>query len=454
MVPVIDKVRDEGASYAEIRAQENQNTLVKVRDGLVEAATLASESGAGIRVLANGAWGFSTTASLGREDLERSARSALSMARAASRSIKEPIRLAEVEPVEDRAGVELRVNPADVDVSTKIETLLDIDKLCFAFDDRIKSVTVNYADLTTRQTLATTDGTFIEQEKVFVWNYCWLSGQSNGIMASARDEVGMHGYDLYDVESPEKISERVGRRVIQQLEGKTPKSGLFPAIMGTNIVGVFAHEALGHICEADLYLAGSALMGRLGEKIGSDEATIYDTVLIPEGFGTIKYDDEGVRGQRTTLIENGVLVGLMHNRETAAKMGAQPTGNARAQDFRVPPLIRMRNTCFEVGDHTFDELLEGIDFGYYLEAFRGGTANIDGTFTVGVQSAFQIVNGELGEPIRNLGISGNTLETLQHVEARGKDFELGPGRCGKGQMMFVSDGGPPLRVKRIMIGGG
>jgi len=301
--------------------------------------------------------------------------------------------------------------------------------------------------------LATTEGAYIEQEKIFVWNYCWVTGKSNGVMASARDEVGKHGYELYDTDPPEQIAERVSKRVTQQLEAKTPKSGEHQAVIGTNIVGVLAHEALGHICEADLTLAGSALMGKLGQKIAGERVTIYDTALIDEGFGAIKYDDEGVPGQDTALIRDGVLVGLMHNRETAAKMGTKPTGNARAQDFRVPPLIRMRNTCFEKGDHTFDELLEGIKFGYYLEAFRGGQANLDGTFTVGVQSAFEIVKGEMGRPVRNVGISGNTLETLMQVDACGKDFGLEMGRCGKGQAMFESSGGPPLRVKKILIGG-
>jgi len=116
-------------------------------------------------------------------------------------------------------------------------------------------------------------------------------------------------------------------------------------------------------------------------------------------------------------------------------------------------LIRMRDTCFEKGDYTFAELLEDIKFGYFLEAFRGGQANLDGTFTVGVQSAFEIVDGELGNPVRNIGISGNTLETLKQVDACGNDFGLELGRCGKGQYMFVSPGGPPVRVKSLLIGG-
>ncbi len=453
LVSVLDRAKSLGASYAEIRAQKNNNTIISLIDGQIEAVTMASETGAGIRVLANGAWGFSTNNSLKQTDLEKSIKSALKMAKAMGKSIREPVKLAETKPAEDKIKVALKKDPKDIDISTKINNLTTINKACFDFDKRIKSVTLRYADLATDQTLATTEGTFIEQEKIVVSNYCWVTGKSNGIMASARDEIGNHGYELYDADPPEKIADRVSKRVIQQLEAKTPKSGEHPAIIGTDIVGVLAHEALGHICEADLTLAGSALMGKLGKKIASEKVTIHDTALLKEGFGAIKYDDEGVRGQKTTLIKNGVLVGLMHNRETAAKMGMKPTGNARAQDFRVPPIIRMRNTYFEKGNYSFDELMEGIKFGYYLEAFRGGQANLDGTFTVGVQSAFEIVKGKLGQPARNIGISGNTLETLRQVDACGREPGLAVGRCGKGQMMFVSSGGPPVRVKKILIGG-
>lgn len=449
----LDKATGLGATYAEIRAQENDNTMLRVRDGQVEAVTLAEERGAAIRVLAKGVWGFSTTNSLTRKGLEKAAVSAIKMASAAGRGVREPVELAPVKAVEDRVRVRVEKDPGKIDVSVKMENLLRIDKNCFSIDDRIKSVTINYADLTTEQTLATTEGTFIEQEKMFVWNYCWVTGRSGGVMASARDEIGAHGYELFDSETPEKIAERVSRRVTQQLEAKTPRGGPHPAVIGTDIVGVLAHEAIGHICEADLTLSGSALMGKLGQRIASEEVTIYDSALIPGGFGTIRYDDEGVPGQKTPLIEEGVLVGLMHDRETAAKMEMEPTGNARAQDFRVPPLIRMRNTCFEMGDYGFEELLEGIEFGYFLEAFRGGQANLDGTFTVGVQSAFEIVEGELGSPVRNVGISGNTLETLEKVVACGRDFGLEMGRCGKGQYMFQSSGGPPLRLESILIGG-
>jgi len=220
---VLEKLRKLGASYSEIRAQKNNNTFITVRDGQVEAVTLATETGAAIRVLAENAWGFSTTNSLEQPNLEKSANSALKMAKAAGKSVRETVKLAPVKAVEDKVTVPVKKDPKEIDIATKMNNLLTTNKTCFNFDKRIKSVTINYADLATEQTLATTDGTFIEQEKMFVWNYCWVTGKSNGIMASARDETGAHGYELFDMEPPEKIAERVSKKVTQQLEAKTPK---------------------------------------------------------------------------------------------------------------------------------------------------------------------------------------------------------------------------------------
>ena len=113
----------------------------------------------------------------------------------------------------------------------------------------------------------------------------------------------------------------------------------------------------------------------------------------------------------------------------------------------------MRNTFMAPRDHLLEELMEGVSSGYYFKSFRGGQANLDGTFQVGIQEAYEIVNGEVGDPVRDASMSGSTLETLFKVDAVGKDFELWPGRCGKGQTVFVCDGGPHIRVREVIVGG-
>ena len=469
LMSIIDYGQKSGASYVEVRAQNISKTIISTKDGKVEVVTEGLEKGAGIRVLVNGAWGFATVGSLDASSLKKAVEDAVKMAKVASGKVRMPVTLFDVKPVEDIVKIKPDTDPRDVSIDEKMDTVLRIDKTVFSYDKRVKSCTISYADITGVQYFANSDGTYIEQDKLYVWSRIFASAREGDIFASSREEIGStKGFGIWEKETPEKLGEKLGERIKLQLKAKPPKGGGFPAVLGPEIVGVFAHEAFGHLAEADLTFAGSVILDKLGRQVASEHVTIIDDGTVEGGFGSFKYDDEGVPAQKTVLIKDGVVVSLMFDREYAAKFEAfrrkipedvrdlfeiKPTGNARAEDFRVPPLIRMRNTYIAPRDHSFEELIEDIDFGYYIVSFRGGQANLDGTFQVGVQEAYEIVKGEVGEPVRNMSISGNTLETLLKVDAVGKDFSLIAGRCGKGQTAFTGDGGPHLRVREILIGG-
>lgn len=458
MQELLKKLTDQaakfGAEYAEVRAQKLSKTSFTMKEGRVEAAKQGVENGVALRVLVNGAWGFASVGSFSFEALSTVLSDACAMAKAAALRLKVPVKLAPIQTVEDYVQIKSKKNPVDISVEDKIKTACTINKTVLAFDRRVKSCTIDYLDLTGRSYFVNTDGAYIEQDRLYVWSKLSATAKQGGVFTYSREEIGStSGYELFDVEPPEKIGQKLAERAVKQLQAKPIKGGVFPVVLGPNVVGVFVHEAFGHLAEADLALAGGVLASNLGKKIASDVVTFYDDGTLEGGFGSFKYDDEGVPAQKSLLIKDGVVQGLMHNRETAQKFNTQPTGNARAEDFRVEPLIRMRNTYFAPRDYSFEELLEGIREGYYLKSFRGGQANIDGTFQVGVQEAFEIVNGELGEPVRDASISGNTLETLFKVDAVGKDFTLHAGRCGKGQTAFIGDGGPHIRVKEVLVGG-
>jgi TldD protein len=443
-----------GADYVEIRAQELFKTMLTLKEGRVEAAKQGIERGAALRVLVDGAWGFASVGGLDAEILNSAISDACRMAKAASLRTKTPIKLVETEAVEAKIALRPQKNPSEIHVEDKITTMTDLSDTILGYDKRVKSCTVDYLDITGTSFFMNNDGTYVEQDKLYVWTSIGATATEANIFTYSRESVGStSGYEVFDVETPEVVGERTARRAVDQLKAKPPKGGTFPAVLDPNVVGVFVHEAFGHLAEADLTLSGSVLSNRLGKKIGSDLVTFYDDGTISGAFGSFKYDDEGVPAQRTLLVKDGTVAGLMHNRETAQKFHAEPTGNARAEDFRVEPLIRMRNTIMEPKDHSFEELIEGMKHGYYFKSFRGGQANLDGTFQVGTQEAYEIVKGEVGEPIRNASISGNTLETLLEVDAVGKDFELWPGICGKGQGAFICDGGPHIRVKEMLVGG-
>jgi TldD protein len=443
-----------GAEYAEARAQTLYKTMLTLKEGRVEAAKQGIENGVALRVLVNGAWGFASVGSLKVEPLTDAVSDACRMAKTASAQLKMPIKLAEVKAVEDRVRVKPEKNPSEILMEDKIKMASEINKTALGFDKRVKSCTVDYLDLTGTSIFVSSEGSAIEQDKLYVWSRITASAVSNGVFTFSREEIGSTaGYELFDKQTPEKIGTAVAKRAAEQLEAKSPKGGTFPVVLGPDVVGVFVHEAFGHLAEADLALSGGVLANNMGKKIASDVVTFYDDGTINGAFGSFKYDDEGVPAQKTMLIKDGVVAGLMHSRETAPKFNAEPTGNARAEDFRVEPIIRMRNTFMAPRDRSFEELVEGVKAGYYFKSFRGGQANLDGTFQVGIQEAYEINKGEVGEPVRNASISGTTLETLLKVDAVGKDFELSSGRCGKGQTAFIGDGGPHIRVKEVTVGG-
>ncbi len=445
---------DQGASYAEARAQQLTKTSLTLKEERVEAAKQGIESGVAIRVLVNGAWGFASVGSLDTAVLKKAVMDACGMAKLASARLKTPIKLAPAKTVEDKVLSKPKKNPQDIAMEDKIKTALTITKTSLSYNNQIKSCGVDYMDLMGISTFVNSEGTHIEQDKLYVWSRITASAQTNGVFTFSREEVGStSGYELFDEQTPEELGKKVAERAIQQLTAKQPKGGKFPVVLGPNVVGVFVHEAFGHLAEADLALSGGLLASHMGKRIGSNLVTFYDDGTLPGAFGAFKYDDEGIPTQKTLLIKDGVVTGLMHNRDTAQKFNTQPTGNARAEDFRVEPIIRMRCTYMAPRDQTFEDLLEGVKEGYYFKSFRGGQASLEGTFQVGIQEGYEIKNGEIGEAVRNASISGNTLETLHKVDAVGKDFGLDPGRCGKGQTAFICDGGPHIRLSEVVVGG-
>ena len=344
--------------------------------------------------------------------------------------------------------------PSHVSMEEKIQTALKINRSSIGFDSRVKSCGMDYLDLTGNSFFVNSEGTSIEQDKLYVWARITATARTNGVFTFSREEIGSTaGYELFDEQIPEELGKKVAARAVQQLTAKPPKGGKSPVVLGPNVVGVFVHEAFGHLAEADLALSGGLLASNMGKKIGSSLVTFYDDGTLLGSFGAFKYDDEGVPTQKTLLIKDGIVTGLMHNRDTANKFNTNPTGNARAEDFRVEPIIRMRCTYMAPQDQTLEELFEGIKFGYYFKSFRGGQASLDGTFQVGIQEGYEIINSEIGAPIRDASISGNTLETLHKVDAVGRDFVLDPGRCGKGQTAFICDGGPHIRLSEVVVGG-
>jgi TldD protein len=219
---------------------------------------------------------------------------------------------------------------------------------------------------------------------------------------------------------------------------------------------VFIHEAFGHFSVADFVFEIPRIQEllTLGKPLGIEQLNVIDDATLEDLPGSIKYDDEGVPGQRKYLIKNGVLTQRLHSRETAGKMHEQPTGNARAIRANYPPIVRMTNTAIEPGDTSFEEMIGDIDEGVYAVRMLGGQTNGE-MFTFAAAEGYMIRNGKIAEPVNDVTLTGNVFQTLKDIEAIGNDTLFTNGGCGKGGQMPlpVSVGGPHLRIKNVVIGG-
>ncbi len=447
-----------GAAYVELRAESLKRSNTQYEDGRVRSISQRIEEGVAIRVLADGTWGFVTASDLSHAALKASVKDAYSLAKGASKARKEPIILAQIKPVQKMVPFKTSRSPSDVDPQEKIQYATQLWQKTQELDSRITAITISQRDSIGTKYLVTNEGTQLEMGFGYVYLFAWLTGKENGKITGARDECGStsHGWEFFEKEQPpENVAERLVNRVTNLMKGSTPKPGSYACVLAPQVVGTLAHEALGHLAEADLTLQ-SAFAGKMGQKVAPKCVTMVDDGTIKGGLGTSKYDDEGVPTSRVELIKNGELNALMTNREYAHRTELPLSGNSRAEDYRFVPIIRMRNTFFERGDYIDDELFEGIDFGYYCVSFAGGSAEMNASFQVGIQEAYEIVNGELGNSVTNMSISGIATEALLKIEGVGKEkFALSPGRCGKGQEALINDGGPLIRFGRgpITFGG-
>ena len=240
------------------------------------------------------------------------------------------------------------------------------------------------------------------------------------------------------------------------MKAERSPSGKLPLVADRDLTGVYIHEALGHPCEADLVAAGdSCLDGKLGQKIGNDIVTVVDDPRIRGGYGAHPIDDEGLDTKEKCLIKNGVLTDYLNHRETAHHFGIEPNAGARAQDGLHHPLVRMSNTLIMGGTHNdLDELIEDIEYGVYACGSRGGQVDTGrGSFQFAAQEAWLIENGSITTPLKDVSVSGLTLQILKDVDGLTTDSRLAaPGFCGKGQTVPVGDGGPIMRIKEALVG--
>ena len=445
-----DALASNGADYCEVRIEETDSTRLTWRGKSLEDIAQTSGRGGNVRALVNGGWGFVCFNDL--TGLKKRVSDAVSQALAAG---GDGNHFAEVGTHVDSVEPLLVKDPAEIPLADKKRQMDSYNDVIWSVDG-IQSSDMIYGDTSRKIHFGNSDGSYIEQNRVHVIARISAQARKNGDVQQAGFSIGSVG-DYALVEGLDEQVLDAANRAVGLLTAKPLEGGEWTTILDPVLAGVFVHEAFGHLSEADNVAENDKLQEImvLGRQFGGKHLNVVDGAIIPGLRGSYAYDEEGTPATRTDLIREGKLVGRLHSRETAARMGETPTGNARAISHAYPPIVRMTNTIIENGEASFEDLLEGVDKGVYVKNWYGGMTQHE-MFTFSSGEAYMIRNGRVEEAVRPVMLTGNIFTTLHNIDAIGNDLDMNQGGgCGKGGQMPlpVSNGSPHIRIRSCLISG-
>ena len=450
---LFEALKKSTAEYAEIRYEHEDANQVAYRGEELENVSSSKRAGGIVRACTRGGWATATFDRL--DDLDYQVAEACRCAELVGR---ERTQLAEVEQVADaELPAEMQRDPRGVALDEKLRLIAGYNDVILKADDAIESSFVNYFDKFRAVHFASSRGAYFAEERPQVGLMFVAVARDGSLVQRAHD--GFSSAVSYDVvQDRERDAEAVARRAADLLKAPPCEGGQYTVVLDPELGGVFAHEAFGHLSEADFLHENPKMreLMHLGRPMGVKELTIVDDGSLGSTIGTHAYDDEGTPTGKTRLVTEGVLTAHLHSLETAAKMGEKPTGNARAIGRGYPPIVRMTNTYVEGGELTFDELIADIDDGIYARSMFGGQTMME-MFTFSAAYGHRIRKGQVGELIRDVVLTGNVFETLHAMDGFGNDFRIveKSGGCGKGGQMPlpVTFGSPHLRIRNVVVGG-
>ncbi|WP_069791501.1 TldD/PmbA family protein [Cyanobacterium sp. IPPAS B-1200] len=438
--------------FLSIRLENSEGTNIALRNGAVETLSEGVSVGGQVRACYKGGWGFATFNDLSQ--LKERVEEAIAFARIIG---DDETLLAPVETVEANCQLPLiGTNPRLIPLGDKKALCDHYYHILKNYHPHINSASVTYYDAQQEIILATSEGSMIQQSWIdSEMRFSAIAKKAHQIQTGRETTGTRKGYE--DLTNLDKQVESASIRAVNALSLPSVKGGKYPVVIDPILTGLFVHEAFGHLSEADMAYENPDLLEvmTMGRKFGEEFLQIFDGAM-PEGHrGSYYYDDEGTKATTTQLIKDGVLVGRLHSRETAGKLGEKPTGNARCLNYHYPPIVRMTNTWIGRGETPVKDLFSNISEGVYASNWLGGMTNGE-MFTFSAGEAWMIRDGQIAEPVKNVTLSGNVFKTLAQISAIGDDFYWDEsGGCGKGGQSGLAVGcaGPSLRIEEIVIGG-
>jgi TldD protein len=438
--------------YLAIRLEQSEGTEIFLRGESVETLSEAIAIGGHVRACYRGGWGFASFNDL--QGLADRVEEAISAARLVG---QDETLLAPIEVVQVACQLPLQgTDPRHVPLVRKKQLCSHYADMLRSLDDRITTTSVRYSDVAQRVLLVTSEGTLVDQSwSDMEMRFAATARDGNQVQTGRETTGSRRAYE--DLENLDDQVLGSARRALGALDLPPVRGSTYDVVIDPILTGLFVHEAFGHLSEADMTYENPDLLEAMsmGRRFGPETLQIFDGAAPGGHRGSYFYDDEGTPASTTQLIQNGVLVGRLHSRETAGKLGEQPTGNARCLNYQYSPLVRMTNTWIEQGTTPLSDLFADIKEGVYARNWLEGMTNGEMfTFTAG--EAWMIRNGQLAEPVRDVTLSGNVFRTLADIVAIGDDFYWDEsGGCGKGGQngLPVGCGGPSLRIKNVIVGG-
>lgn len=441
-----------GGEYADIYIEDTANTSIVAEENRIEKIINGRDRGAGIRVIANLKTYYAYTNDLTEKGL-------LEVAEVVAKGVKGGKEAGSIGHLkkEKAPGFDIKELPYKADLKDKVKLVNRANSTAWAFDRRIRQVRVMYGDGFRRLAVVNSLGDWVEEDRTALLMVCnAVSAEGDVIQTGYEPLGGIMGLEVFKDTPPEAIAETAARRAVMMLSARRAPGGRMPVILSSDAGGTMIHEAVGHGLEADLaYQNLSVYSGKLGQKVASDLITVIDDATIPHKRGSFFFDDEGTPGEKTVLVENGVLKSYMCDRLNAMKSGARSTGNGRRESYHHRPIPRMTNTIIASGKDSPEAIVKSLDKGLFVKKMGGGQVNtVNGDFVFEVTEGYLIEKGKIGEPVRGATLTGNGPDILMKIDMVGTDLGFSIGTCGKdSQGVPVSDAQPTLRIPEITVGG-
>ncbi len=443
-----------GGDDGELFLEYCQSEGLTFDNGKLKAGTFNTDQGFGLRAISGEASAYAHSGDLSQAALKRAA----SAVRAVHQGHSGKYSAAPGRTNRNLYGEE---NPLGApSFENKVKILEQIDAYARAKDERVRQVSASIAGSWQVVEILRADGHLVRDVRPLVrLNVSVVVGKGERQETGSYGMGGRRGFgEFLKTESWQDAVDRALKQALINLEAIPAPAGTFDVVLGSGWPGVMLHEAVGHGLEGDFNRKKtSAFAGLMGEQVAAKGVTIVDDGTINERRGSLSIDDEGTPTHNTVLIEDGILVGYMQDRQNARLMGMEPTGNGRRESYAHSPMPRMTNTYMLGGDKEPDEIIASIKNGIYAVSFGGGQVDItSGKFVFDCTEAYQIVNGKIGAPLKGANLIGNGPEAMKRVSMIGNDMALdnGIGMCGKaGQGVPVGVGQPTLRMDQMTIGG-